>query len=127
MDERRKTHARIAAIFPKSISIFKFCMRIFCDHTWFLCAYVSDCDRDYHVAQKYFAFQIHIWESCFMGLDDSLFVLWETSLLCGIKDGRQAVLLVVCCLWQVATYLSDVYAGWNQSCYLVSCSKKKTA
>ena len=88
-------------------------MRILCDQTWFLCAYVCDRDRDYHVAQKYFAFQIHIWESCFMGLDDSLFVLWETALLRGIKAGRKALLLVVCNLWQVAYHQPDVYAYWD--------------
>ncbi len=102
-------------------------MRIFCDHTWFLCAYVSDCDRDYHVAQKYFAFQIHIWESCFMGLDDSLFVLWETALLRGNKAGGKALLLVVCNLWQVADHQPDVFACWNRSRNLVHASKKKTA
>jgi hypothetical protein len=102
-------------------------MRILCDHTWFLCAYVSDRYRDHHVAQEYFAFQVHIWESCFMGADDSLFILWETALLRGNKAWCKALLLVVCTLWQVADYFSDIYSYRNQSCNLAHYSKEKAA
>ena len=48
-----------------------------------------------------------------MGLDDSLFVLWETALLRGIEVGRKTLLLVVCNLWQVADHQPYVYACWD--------------